>query len=616
LTDIVTRGIARVASVATVCLALAACGSRPRTNLLVVTIDTLRADHLGATGFAPAATPHLDALARDALFFADAMAPAPLTLPSHCSLFTGLLPPVHGVRDNEPFPLSPEQQTLAETLRAAGYRTAAFLGGEPLQPGCGLEQGFDTYEFSPPRSEPGSPIFREVRADRVARRGIAWLEQARAPFFLWLHFFDPHAPYDPPEPYRSRFADHPYDGEIAFVDAMLGEVLAALERTGQREHTLIVVAADHGESLGEHGESTHGFLVYQSTLRVPLLFCGPGFPHRAPDPRVARLIDVVPTVLAALDLPDAMHTQGVSLLSEDPGAAYAESLYAYHHLGWAQLTALRAGAQKRIEGSASENFDLTTDPGETLPLADAPPWIELAHELAAMRAQERTATGAPSLLSPVGYLSSPRSGTSLAFVSSEANAKLRSPASGMELVQRFQDGVTAIAQKQGNRALVLLDGVLESDPSNPAFRFWAARANHQIGLLEHRHPLVERAIELYDGLVRDGRTDALDLTLKARGELHRHDEAVAMGERALASGTGDAYTPEILALVYLDRGNPTDRDRAIALLEEAIRRKPDNLRALQALGGAYRDADRASEAQAIERAIERLVAPPEGSAGR
>jgi choline-sulfatase len=321
-------------------LALAGIGvsfERPATferpsAVVIVTLDTTRADRLSPYGFGGASMPSFDRLAREGVLFERAASVAPLTLPAHTSLFTGLFPPSHHVRDNADSPLSPVQVTLAESLRSRGFQTAAFVGSTILDADRGLAQGFDTYVDVSTALGLASQR-RERPADAVIGDAVSWLESVqRTPFFLWVHLNDPHCPHDPPEPYRSRYLD-PYTGELAFVDAQIGVLLDALSRRDLLKHAIVIIVGDHGESLGEHGERDHGLTLYQSVLRIPLIVRSPGLVPRRVDAPV-RLIDVMPTVLDLLGVePPPM--EGVSLVELMTGAlptidveAYAETVYA------------------------------------------------------------------------------------------------------------------------------------------------------------------------------------------------------------------------------------------------------------------------------------------------
>lgn len=339
----------------------------PPLGIVIITLDTTRADRLPVYGFAEAAMPHLERLAREGVVFDRATSVAPLTLPAHCSLFTGLFPPAHGVRDNGDPPLSPDHTTLAEMLRAQGFRTGAFVGSAVLDADRGLAQGFDQYAGVADIGAPRTAAARR-RGDEVVTDAVRWIDGIEASrFFLWAHLYDPHRPYNPPEPFRSRYSD-PYIGEIAFADSQIGRLLDALDRRSLLDRTIVVVAADHGESLDDHGERDHGVFVYQSTLHVPLIIRAPHVPpRRIAD--VVRLVDVMPTVLDLLGLNSAP-VDGVSLAAMMHGDArdveldaYSESLYP-QRFGWSPLRALRAGRYKLIDAPRPELYDLDRDPFE------------------------------------------------------------------------------------------------------------------------------------------------------------------------------------------------------------------------------------------------------------
>ena len=287
-------------------------------NVLLITIDTLRWDHVGAYGATGVATPALDSLAARGVRFETAIAHVPLTGPSHASILTGLTPVRHGVRDNGAFVLAPALPTLATKLRAGGYTTAGFISGFPLERRFGFANGFETYDDRLPRGRSArDAAATERHADETTDRVIAWLSgrprpaaaaNGGAPWFLWVHYFDPHAPYEPPLEYLRKYADHPYDGEIAFVDAQIGRLFDHLSGRGDLAQTVVLVTADHGESLGEHGEDTHGVFIYDATLRVPWIMAGPGVPAGRVASIVARGVDVLPTLLdlAGLAAPPAI----------------------------------------------------------------------------------------------------------------------------------------------------------------------------------------------------------------------------------------------------------------------------------------------------------------------
>jgi arylsulfatase A-like enzyme/Tfp pilus assembly protein PilF len=347
-------------------------------NLLLVTIDTLRADHLGAYGDADAATPTLDGLARRGFRFLSAHTTAPLTGPAHATILTGLYPPSHGVRDNATFVLGREHPTLATLLRQRGYETAGFIAGLPLISAFGFSQGFDTFN----ESFHAFPIGGEAKrpGNEVADAVLAWLQAPhRTPFFLWVHFYDPHAPYRPPPPFAAPFQERPYDGEIAFTDFELGRILDGLAATGRQGDTLVAVLADHGEALGEHGERTHAVLIYESTLRIPFLIAGPGVPQGGSSGVGVGTVDVLPTLLGLLGQEVPRNLPGRDLRplltgrTVPPLAFYSESLFGRLNCRWASLRALTEGHEKLIQGASSELYDLSTDPGETHDLSASEP---------------------------------------------------------------------------------------------------------------------------------------------------------------------------------------------------------------------------------------------------
>jgi arylsulfatase A-like enzyme/tetratricopeptide (TPR) repeat protein len=349
--------------------------SRSDLNLLVITLDTTRADRLGAYGWPQSVTPELDRIAREGVLFEHAVTAAPLTLPAHSSLFTAKYPPHHGVRDNGGFFLDERETTLAERLKARGFKTGGFVGAYVLDRIWGIAQGFDTYFDNFDLSKYESPSLADVErpANEVADRALAWLETVKSSrFFAWVHFYDAHSPYAPPEPYRTRFARHPYLGEIAFVDSQVGRIRAYLEAQRLLDRTIVVVLADHGESLGDHGESTHGFFLYDSVLHVPLMILTPYDALRRRVVDVVRTVDVAPTVLDLLGLPLGDRVDGRSLVPLMNGTvremgltAYAEAVYPRYHFGWADLRSLTDGRFKYIDAPRPELYDLRQDPDET-----------------------------------------------------------------------------------------------------------------------------------------------------------------------------------------------------------------------------------------------------------
>jgi arylsulfatase A-like enzyme/Flp pilus assembly protein TadD len=354
----------------------------PSPSVLLITIDTLRADHVGCYGYARVETRAMDGLAAAGVRFENAYAQAPITLPSHAVILTGTYPMFNGIRDFTSPGLALNIPTLAEILRRRGYRTAAFVSSYALNSMWGLNRGFEVYDddlgLEPGRS---NDIFLvERRGDRTVDRLLAWLsQQGSAPFFVWLHLYDPHSPYRPPEPYLSRYASHPYDGEIAFDDAQVGRVFTRLKEMQRFNAMAVLLLSDHGESLGEHGEDEHGFFMYNATLRVPLIVKLPGNPLGPKTiARPVGTVDVAPTIAQMCGIPDSetRSFQGRSLLpalsrspSADDPSVYAETYYPRDSFGWHELRGLLNAQFAYIDAPRPELYDLQRDPGEVHNLA-------------------------------------------------------------------------------------------------------------------------------------------------------------------------------------------------------------------------------------------------------
>lgn len=345
----------------------------PRPNVLLITLDTARADRLGAYGYAPARTPNLDALARAGVRFDDATAASPITGPAHAALLTGLYPARLGVRDNVTTPLPADATTLAEVLSGHGYATGGFIGVFLLDRPYGFAQGFETFESGFTRVDSGSEANAERPGNFVVNDAVRWLASLPAdrPFFGWVHLYDPHTPYAPPEPLASGFAGRLYDGEMAFVDQQVGRLIETLRARGALDRTLVAVIADHGESLGEHGEDEHGVFLYEAVLRVPWLMSGPGLPAGRAIAEQVRAVDLVPTLLEALALGPLADLDGRSVVGMLQGRAsagqkeaYAETYYPRLHYGWSELRSIRDDGWKAIDAPLPELYNLRDDPHE------------------------------------------------------------------------------------------------------------------------------------------------------------------------------------------------------------------------------------------------------------
>lgn len=365
---------------------------KPRPSVILITIDTVRADRIGCYGAANVKTPTLDALARDGVVFERAISQVPLTWPSHAVILTGTYPFQNGVQDFTGQPLSPQFRSVAQAFHQAGYATGAVVSAFVLDRSWGLSRGFDYYDdaFAPSEFKTNDIGLVERRADESVRHAIAWLSSAssrgdgrkkrpKRPFFLWLHLYDPHSPYDPPEPFRSEYSGHLYDGEISYVDHELGALVAWLKLHRIYDSSLIVMLSDHGESLGEHGEDEHGFFVYNSTVHVPLIVKQPAGRGIAPG-RKAEPVEttaVAPTLLQLAGVKDPIERQfqSPSLMSAKSGKepAYSETFYPLNSFGWSPLRALESERFHFIDAPKVELYDLIVDPKETHNIADQQP---------------------------------------------------------------------------------------------------------------------------------------------------------------------------------------------------------------------------------------------------
>jgi len=468
---------------------LLACGCAPERGarpdrILLVTVDTLRADHVGSYGSVSAHTPQMDTVAAQGVRFAEAISPAPLTLPAHASILTGLDPPAHGVRHNSIHRLADDLPTLPERMREAGYATAAFVGSLVLDRRFGLARGFDHYDDRMGSRRSARVGFAERRADRVVDAVLAWLESAPERFFLWVHFYDPHSRYDPPRGFASAFASRPYDGEIAFADAQLGRLLAALGPDASRQ--LVVVTSDHGESLGEHGEATHSYLVYDATQRVPLLLRGPGLPAGLAVEVPVRLLDLAPTLLELAGAPGLGAVEGRSLLplvagrDLEPRSAYLETLATQLDLGWSPLVGLRAGGWKYIRAPRPELYELGADPAELDNRADREPEVVARLE----RALEARSAGARPPLADVELGAQERElleGLGYAVPDADPPVGLGvvggpDPKDRIHQLRAFARAESELDRGRPARALAALDAIDESGAHVSALRASAALA--------------------------------------------------------------------------------------------------------------------------------------------
>jgi len=618
------------------CTLCTACSAKPTAppapptarHLLLITIDTLRADRVGAYGSTVSATPNMDRLAREGAIALHASAQVPLTRPSHVSLFTGLYPSEHGIRDNVSPPLAKNVPVLADILEQRGFRTGAFVSSIVLSKQSGLARGFAEYADRFEIGEDDARFLNTIqkRGDATVNEATAWLTRAGPERrFAWVHLYDPHDPYEPPEPYASRYAGHLYDGEVAWSDELVGRLDATLASSGLRDDTLVIVTSDHGEGLEEHGETVHGFFVYETTLHVPFIARGPGIRPGTRIGAVTRTVDVLPTVLDLLGLADATpRVAGRSLskalrgapIDEEP--AFAESLVPLIHYGWSDLRAVRDGRWKYILAPRPELYDLARDPGERENLVDREPQRARALRtgLEQQLRQERAtlhggaaASVPPDVLEKLG---------ALGYVSaSGAPAATASGADPKDKIDEYQilntlmrEGLIALREGRFAASLGRFQKLFERGVDSFEVHYYAARsfagikrwreaAVHYEGALAKLPGYSAAYLGLADAHLADGRSDlALDAIHRGRkaspddprliereGDIVRRlgdsEQAVRDYERVAAMAHDDALIRVKLGELYRDLGRPADATR---LLRDAVKLDPETASYWNSLG--------------------------------
>jgi len=591
-------------------------GSGP-LNLLLISIDTLRADHLGSYGYAPARTPHLDALAARGWRFAQATTVVPLTLPAHASLMTGTFPGFNGVRDNGGFYLPDDQVTLAETLRGQGYRTGGFVGSFVLDSRWGIDQGFDRYfdDFDLSKYEGIGMDVVQRRGDEVVEEALKWLGQEKEkPFFAWVHLYDPHTPYDAPEPFRAGYPATPvgaYDAEIAWTDSLVGRLFESLAGDGRLERTLVVAVGDHGESLGEHGEQTHGFFIYDATVRIPLIVAGPGVPAREVGDQV-RIVDVMPTALELLGVSAPPRVQGRSLAPLGRGEhlgllALSETWYPRYHYGWSELRAARDGRYKFILAPRRELYDVRADPGETVDLSGRDPSRTDTFQEALSRETQKVSSAsaargpqpidpeAEERLQALGYV-----GASLSPRSLEDRPR-GDPKDKIGLYGLLHAAAQASVEGRLDEAIAMAREALAKDPG-------IVEGHTLLGNFHAKAKRYDEAARAYRDALRldpehQGAVFSLALAYKNMGRL---DEAQAGFESSRALDPRNTKALWQLADIWMQQGR---FEKAEAALKEGLRQKADRPSFLLKLGECEIEMKRYAEA---ERALgEALSAKPD-----
>ncbi|MFQ6103257.1 MAG: sulfatase-like hydrolase/transferase [Candidatus Glassbacteria bacterium] len=595
--------------------------SSGKKNVILITIDTLRADKLGVYG-SDIKTPVIDSIASEGVLFDKAYAQAPVTLPSHASILTGTYPYVHSVRHNGKYRLSRGATTIAEVLKEQGYETAAFVGARVLGSKYGLSQGFDVYDDGlKGEQNMGTLIFPQRPAGEVTERALSWLEQVRQPFFVWVHFFDPHDPYDPPPPFNELYRN-PYDGEVAYVDTQIGELLEGIKRRDLAGNTLVVITADHGESLGEHGELTHAMFLYSSTVKIPLIISLPAVvPCGIRLEYLVEHVDILPTILSILHIDTPPECQGRSLFPIDQHENRFENRYSYSETwaprlqyGWSELKSLRTDDYLFVKAPKPELYDLRRDPRESVNIYGTTSEIasrfeasldsimkfavdrELSEEME-MDASEREA------LEKLGYI----------FRSQTEGAIEKDPKDMIAVQKSFFKGWQSLRAGQFEDALSIFKGLSETDPQNPMLYYseglcYRGLEQNELALNSFRRaieldPLEERSYYLLSETLAimgdsEGAENALvevtkiypldpDPWLKlAKARLRSRKLGQAEeAYRVLLELKDDDYT------VYRDFGRLLIRlgkyEESTGILEKALELNPELPRVHSMLGAAY-----------------------------
>jgi choline-sulfatase len=597
-------------------VSLAGCergGDVRRPNLVLVTLDTVRADHLGCYGDRAAVTPWLDRLAAEGIRFAQASSPVPLTLPSHTSMLTGLLPTHHGVRNNGAGGLREGTATLATLLAGRGYRTGAFVGAFVLDRRFGLARGFAVYDDDIPRDPRAGVSLEAERPGReVVDRALAWLaREDPRPFFLWVHLYDAHAPYRPPPQWAARHPGRPYDGEISEVDEQVGRILEQLGRRGLGDRTVVAVAGDHGEGLGEHGELTHGLLLYEPTLHVPLLLRAPGRLRPRVVATPVSLVDLAPTLAGLLGKAfargsrDGRDLAPALLRGGEPPATelYAETQYPAI-FGWSPLAALRRRGLKYIAAPRPELYDLRRDPREAANLMAGSPAADAARGFAARLAEIEAGAVAPPRRSAPDAETRARL-ASLGYVAGAAHTAAKAapsrpapdPKAVVGLFQRFEQANAKLQDGDTGAALDELQRLVAADPGNPVFRGKLAAAWRDRGKIGRALPLYRQAAE---AAPEDPEAwYNLAAALQEAGQLQEARQAI---ERALGLDAGRPEAHNTLGIIALAEGKLEEARREFA---QAAALDPRNAPALNNLGNVLRALHRPDEAQrAYQRSAE------------
>ena len=619
--------VASVAAVVTVSIRACRTASDPATrvrrswarhgvdkpNVILISLDTTRADHLGSYGYANARTPATDALAHDGVLFAEAATPAPLTLPAHSSLMTGFYPMYHGVRLNGTAALGQSHTTLAEALSRHGYQTGAFVGAFVLDGRWGLNQGFGTYDdqFDMKKFKHLDLAAVQRPGDQVMDQAIRWLDGHRhEPFFAWIHLYDAHSPYEPPEPLASEFRGRGpiglYDGEIAFADQQVGRCVSWLKAAGLDEKTILVVVGDHGEGLGSHGEGTHGYFIYDYALHVPLIIATPIDELRGVrvDAQVS-LVDVFPTVLALAGIDSQAKVDGRSLVplmfhpaTPDTVSAYSESMTPNLQYGWSALHSLRSPRFKFIRAPTPELYDLAADPGEVHNVFSTHRALarDMGDELDRLMAASSRGAQAPDVpnldkdtiarLSSLGYIGAGTQASTAASTDPLADPKDR-----LDVFVDVQRAGELMVKDEYAPAAEALQSALRKEPSMPQARLMLGSCYWELGhnadakaqfdsVLKADPQSVQALIGMANVLLSEGRSE----------------DVVTLCKRTLLLDDRNTQAYALLGEVYTDQHQPSN---ALPFLEKAVAIQPKLTQNRVNLAACLIDLKQSSRAQTM-----------------
>ncbi|MCL6584661.1 MAG: tetratricopeptide repeat protein [bacterium] len=626
-------------------------GEKSKYNLLLITIDTLRADHLGCYGYQNVKTPAIDALASEGILFTHALTPVPITLPSHVSIMTGLYPIQHGIQNNGNFLLPDSALTLAEVMKSQGYLTGACVGAFVLNSMFGLSQGFDEYNDSLPRKKrsSASPLDSERRAEEVTQSALRWLEKSHSqPFFLWVHYFDPHALYFPPSPFREQYKHHLYDGEIAYTDKCIGDLFNGLKRMGVWDKTVVILTADHGEGLGEHGEATHTIFIYETTLRVPLIIKAPSglvpvsktIKHKKISPMVTTL-DIFPTIMDLFSIqPEGVslsHLPGKSLLPLISGKCqtlhqeiFCETLYPELNFGWSRIEGIRTEDWKYIQAPKSELYHLAEDSAEDRNLLSTKP--DLANEwekkLSLLKEKLQKEKQHPKLiqdetalrrLESLGYFRAAKAKEE--DKAAKASQKRADPKDMIHLIDGIDRGLSYYYLESYELAYNEFKKIIDVNPENLSATFYLAcveekmgkfeqardrflhllamqpgylEARNHLGIIYHQLGQLEQAMKEFQLALQESKYADVYYNLgMVYREMGKKDEAISAAKSALELDPDYSDAKNLLGEIALEKG---ELDEAYQHFMDTLKLEPKHLEARNNLGVVYFRRSRFEEA--------------------